>query len=320
MHLASATSFPFCRRSELLTSTSVSTATRSGLVCLVGAGLLAGTGGLLGTLLHRATGLSPVSVATCRLAVGGLLLIAVLAVTRRPWPRDIVAWRRIGAVAVLSAVVQASFFGAVAASSVSLATLITIGMSPVVVALLEQLTGRRVLDRRRAVTIGIALFGLVLLVGAPRNHAGAGGIFAGAAMALVSACAFATMTVISARPVPGLDAITTTGFGITGGAVLLIPAAAISGLTFSPTTHSIVLVVALGLMPSAVASTLYFRGLSRSGAGTAAVLALLEPLTGATLAAAMLGERLTSTGLVGAALLTVALVRTSVQPRTGGAV
>ncbi|MFX0573422.1 DMT family transporter [Nocardia nepalensis] len=318
VHLASATPDPFLSQErELFMSTSVSMPGRAGLVCLIGAGLLAGSGGLLGTLLHRATGLSPVSVATCRLAVGGLSLIAVLTVTRRPWPRDIVAWRRIGAVGVLSATVQASFFGAVAASSVSLATLITIGMAPVVVALLEQLTGRWVLDRRRGATIGIALLGLILLVGAPSDHSAAGGIFAGAAMALVSACAFATVTVISARPVPGLDAMTTTGFGLGCGAVLLTPLAAISGLTFAPTPYSIVLVVALGLIPTAVASTLYFRGLSQAGAGTAAVLALLEPLTGAVLAAAMLGERLTSSGLLGAVLLTAALVRTSVQSRTG---
>ncbi|WP_040685677.1 DMT family transporter [Nocardia vinacea] len=292
-------------------STAISTVSRFGLFCLVGAGLSAGTGGLLGILLLRATGLSPVSVAACRLAVGGLLLIALLTVTRRPLPRNTSAWRRIGVVAVLVAIIQASYFGAVAASSVSLATLITLGMSPVVVSLLEHLTGRRILDRRRAATIGIAVSGVILLVGAPADD----GIFAGAAMALVSACAFATLTLISARPVPGLDVITTTGFAVTGGAVLLTPLAAISGLTFHPTPHSVVLVIVFGLISTAVAYTLYLRGLSEVGAGTAAVLALLEPLTSAILAAAILGERLTPTGLVGAALLTTALVHTSLQSR-----
>ncbi|MFI6368653.1 DMT family transporter [Nocardia sp. NPDC050630] len=295
-------------------STSLSTVNRFGLVCLVGAGLSAGTGGLVGTLLHRATGLSPVSVAACRLAVGGLLLIALLTVTRRPLPRNTSAWRRIGAVAVLVAIIQASYFGAVAASSVSLATLITLGMSPVVVSLVEYLTGRRVLDRRHAATIGIAVFGVILLVGAPADYAAAGAIFAGAAMALVSAGAFATVTLISARPVPGLDAITTTGFAVTGGAVLLTPLAAISGLTFDPTAHSVALVIVFGLISTAMAYTLYFRGLADVGPGTAAVLALLEPLTGAILAAAILGERLSPAGLLGAVLLTAALVHTGVQP------
>ncbi|MGO4613968.1 DMT family transporter [Nocardia sp. 2YAB30] len=297
-------------------STSVSTADRSGLVYLVGAGMLWGTGGLLGTLLNRATGLSPVSVATCRLAVGGLLLVALLATMRRPWPRNLSAWRRVGAVAVLAAIFQAAYFGAVAASSVSLATLITIGMSPVVVAMLEHLTGRHMVDRRRAVTIGIALCGLALLVGVPSGGVGAGGLLAGAGFASAAAAAFATVTVINGVPVPGLDAMTTTGLGFTGGALLLAPLAAHSGLAFDPTAASIALVLVLGLVPTALAYTLYFRGLSNAGPGIAAVLALLEPLTGAALAAGVLGERLTASGLAGAALLVVALLLAATSSRS----
>ncbi|MEU2176593.1 EamA family transporter [Nocardia sp. NPDC019219] len=297
-------------------SSSVSSAARSGVVHLVGAGFLWGTGGLLGTLVHRATGLPPVSVATCRLAVGGLLLVVLLVGTRRPWPRDPSAWRRIGAVAVLAAVFQAAYFGAVAASSVSLATLITIGVSPVVVAGLEHVTGRQAVDRRRAVTIGIALGGLALLVGAPTGRAGAGALLVGAALAAVAAVAFATVTVLNAAPVPGLDAMTTTGLGFTGGAVLLVPLAALGGLTFDPTPAGLALVLMLGLAPTAVAYTLYFRGLAEAGPGIAAVLALLEPLTGAALAAVVLGERLTAPGLIGAALLIVALLLAATAART----
>ncbi|MFB8275047.1 EamA family transporter [Nocardia colli] len=298
-------------------SISLSTTGRSGLVYLVGAGMLWGTGGLLGTLLGRATGLSPIAVATCRLAVGGLLLVALLAATRRPWPRNLVAWRRIGAVAVLAATFQACYFGAVAASSVSVATLITIGASPVVVALLEQFTGRRAVDRRRAATIGLALSGLALLIGVPSDDVGSTGLLAGAALAVAAAAAFATVTVISSQPVEGLDPMTTTGLGFTGGAALLTPLAVTTGITFTPTPGSLALLAALGLVPTAIAYTLYFRGLPDAGPGTAAILALLEPLTGALLAAIVLGERLTPLGLLGAALLTVALILTSNQSRTG---
>ncbi|MFE7742780.1 DMT family transporter [Nocardia sp. NPDC057455] len=296
----------------------MSSSARSGLVYLVGAGILWGTGGLLGALVHRATGLSPVAVATCRLAVGGLLILVLLAGTRRPWPREPLAWRRIGAVAVLAAAFQAAYFGAVAASSVSLATLITIGMSPVVVAGLEHVTGRQAVDRRRAATIGISLCGLALLVGAPSGGADAGGLLVGAAFAAVAATAFATVTVLNAAPVPGLDAMTTTGLGFTGGALLLAPLAATSGLAFDPAPGSIALVLVLGLAPTAVAYTLYFRGLSDADPGIAAVLALLEPLTGAVLAAIVLGERLTAAGLAGAALLIVALLLAATAARSAG--
>jgi drug/metabolite transporter, DME family len=55
--------------------------------------------------------------------------------------------------------------------------------------------------------------------------------------------------------------------------------------------------------PWRVAYTLYFRGLRTAAASTAARLALLEPLTGAILAALLPGDRLGTTGIAGAAIL-----------------
>jgi drug/metabolite transporter (DMT)-like permease len=69
---------------------------------LVAAGVLLGTGGFLGTLLARATGLTPTAVAVYRLGVGGLVLIAVLAAVRRPLPRGRQAIRRLLAVGALA--------------------------------------------------------------------------------------------------------------------------------------------------------------------------------------------------------------------------
>jgi drug/metabolite transporter, DME family len=59
-----------------------------------------------------------------------------------------------------------------------------------------------------------------------------------------------------------------------------------------------------------VAYTLYFRGLRTAAASTAALLTLLEPLTGAILAAFVLGERLSVTGMAGAASLVAAVIVT----------
>src|SRR6476469_8184525 len=98
----------------------------SGLVFLVAAGLLWGTGGLLGTLLANATGLGPAAVAVYRIGIGGLLLIGVLAATRRPVPRGGAVVRRLVAVGALAAMFQACYFTAVSLTSVSSATLVTI--------------------------------------------------------------------------------------------------------------------------------------------------------------------------------------------------
>jgi len=64
------------------------------------------------------------------------------------------------------------------------------------------------------------------------------------------------------------------------------------------------------VVPTALAYAASFRGLHRAVApGTAAVLALLEPLTAAVLAAAVLGERLGALGITGALVLAVAVLR-----------
>ena len=58
----------------------------TGLLYLVMSGLLWGTGGLTGSLLARATGLSAIAIAACRLTAGGVLIVVFLTVTRRRWP------------------------------------------------------------------------------------------------------------------------------------------------------------------------------------------------------------------------------------------
>jgi DME family drug/metabolite transporter len=65
--------------------------------------------------------------------------------------------------------------------------------------------------------------------------------------------------------------------------------------------------VALGAAPTAVAYTSYFRALRSVSATTAALVTVLEPLTGTVLAAVLLRERLGWAGTVGAMLLGAAV-------------
>ncbi len=195
----------------------------SGVSFLVLAGVLWGTGGLLGSLFGAAAGLSPLAVATYRLGVGGLLIVGYLLVSGSALPRSGAAWRRIAATGLLAALFQASYFTAVSLTSVSLATLVTIGSSPVLVLLVR----RRHAGRRQLAAVALALLGLALLVGLPADGPaapGAGAVLAGSAFALLAAAGFSVMTLLAARPVPGLDEATTTGLGFTIGGALLLPA------------------------------------------------------------------------------------------------
>ncbi|MGN9889787.1 DMT family transporter [Micromonospora sp. L31] len=260
-------------------------------------------------MLALETGLSPLAVAAYRLAIGGTLIVVPLVLIRRPLPRGRHAWTRITVLGMLAAVFQACFFASVSLTTVSVATLLTIGASPVLVLIAEWITGRRRISVPILAAVALAVTGLALLVGTPSSGHSISGVLAGAALALLSAGGFATMTFVSARPVPGLDDLAATGFGFTIGAATLAPLAAeTSGMSFTPGWASIGLLLLLGTAPTAVAYTLYFRGLRTTSAGTAALMALLEPLVGTVLATWILGDRLSPTGLIGAGLLTTAIL------------
>jgi DME family drug/metabolite transporter len=342
----------------------------SGLAFLVLAGTLWGTGGLTGSLLAHHTGLSSAAVATYRLGTGGLLLVLFLLLTGRRLPRGRRAWTRITVLGLLAAAFQASYFASVARVSVSLATLLTIGASPVLVVLTETVTARRRTtasprrgdavdtglrspalaiagnaaathqadthhpeaddnqdtagtpagrraDTKAPATVAVAVLGLALLVGVPSGGRSAAAMLAGGVFALLAAAGFATMTLIGARPVDDLDDLAATGLGFTLGSAALAPlAAAGPGLTFTPTPAALALLLLLGAGPTAIAYAAYFRGLRTASPGTAALMALLEPLVGTVLSVLILGDRLSPAGLAGAALLMAALFLTARRSRS----
>jgi DME family drug/metabolite transporter len=287
----------------------------AGLHYLVISGLLWGTGGLTGSLLGRTAGLSALSVAAFRLTAGGVLIVVFLTVTGRRWPAGRAAWIRITAIGLLAAFYQSCYFTAVSLTSVPLATLVTIGTAPVIVLGVDRLIGRRT-GRFAVATTGLAVTGLGLLVGLPSGFRETA-VLASAGMAVLAAAGFAAVTLTGSRPVPGLDDLTVTGFGFTIGGLALMPLAQLTGgIGFRPGPAAIGLLVALGTGPTALAYTLYFRGLRSAAASTAALLTLIEPLTGAILAAVLLGERLSATGIAGAAILAMAVILT-VQANRG---
>ncbi len=165
------------------------------------------------------------------------------------------------------------------------------------------------------------MLGLGLLVGLPADGPGApatGAVLAGSALAVLAAAGFTAMSMLAARPVPGLDDVTTTGLSFTLGGALLAPLAAVtSGLGFAPGAGAVALLVALGLVPTAVAYTCYFRGLRAASVGVGVLMALLEPLTAAVLSAVLLGDRLGAAGIAGGVLLGAALVLTARGGRSG---
>ena len=178
-------------------------------------------------------------------------MVGCLTLSGRRWPAGRAAWARIAVNGLLSALFQGCYFAAISLTSVSLATLITIGGTPVIVAIVEQARGRRALGRAGAVTMAMALAGLGLLVGLPGGGLSETAVLAGAGMALLSAAGFAAVTLFGTSLVTGLDSLTLNGYGFSLGGLMLVPLAVVfgGGLGLRPGLASAGLLAALGDRP-----------------------------------------------------------------------
>jgi drug/metabolite transporter, DME family len=273
---------------------------------LVIAGVLWGTGGLAGSSLQNLAGLHPLVVAAYRLLIGGVLATVALAAQLRQLPRTRAVARRLVAAGGLLALFQASYFGGVSLTSVSLATLVTIGSSPVIIAVVTAIRDRRMPSGRTGLCIVLALAGLGLLAGTPSTRAFWDTIL-GITLCLVAAGGFATFTLINRNAVPGLSAGSTVSLGLLIGGVLLLPAAVPLGMSLPLTPEVLGTAAFLGLVPTAVAYGSYLFALRQANPVAAALAAVLEPLTATVLSVLLFDERLSTVGMAGAVLLGIAL-------------
>jgi DME family drug/metabolite transporter len=151
--------------------------------------------------------------------------------------------------------------------------------------------------------------GLALLIGAPAGGGSLGASIGAAGLAAVSGAAFAGFTLLGRRPLIDVSEPDVVGYGfLTGGLALALGTAPFASLRFAVTAHNVGLLALIATVPTALAYSLFFRGLRGATASTATVVALLEPLTATVLAIALFGDRLTVLGACGAALLLVSVL------------
>jgi DME family drug/metabolite transporter len=199
---------------------------------------------------------------------------------------------------------QTAYFVAVDLAGLALATIVTIGAGPVLVAVGARFARIEKLDGGRLAAAFVALLGLVLLVGSPAAGGPAG--LLGFGVALLSAAAYAAVTLLSRRGT-GLPRYDTAlgGFGV--GALVSAPLAWTAGVvpTVSPggLPETLGLLLYLVVVPTALAYALFFAGLAVVRATTASVVALVEPVTAAGLGVGLFGERLTAPAVLGGTLL-----------------
>ncbi|MFF5188503.1 DMT family transporter [Streptomyces sp. NPDC000345] len=279
------------------------------LLCLIVAGAAWGTAGAAASLVFRASDLGAVALSFWRCAAGLVLLLAARLLRPRPrtTPQSGPPHRRFlrtGVTGVGLAVFQTAYFAAVAATGLAVATVVTLGAGPVLIALGARLFLGERLGGAGALAVGGALAGLAVL------SLGEGGTAvdpAGMLLALLSAAGYSAMTLLTRYwgRGSGADVSSTTvgAFAVT--ALCLLPFAAAEGLVphSAEPVRVLALLAYIAAVPTALAYALYFAGAAVVRSATVSVIMLLEPVSAAVLAVALLDEPLTAPTLAGTLLM-----------------
>ena len=267
-------------------------------------------------------GSTPMTVGASRILIGGGILAAMALASggfRGRWPLGQVAIAGAGV-----AIYQLAFFQAVADTGVAVGAIVAIGSGPVFAGILERILdgawpGRTWLAATALATTGVAVLSLASASDASLSARGIG-------LALVSGLGYATYTVVAKRLLRlGHEPVAVMGASFGVGAVLLLPVLLLGDTAWLHTPDGLALALYLGIVPTALAYSLFARGLQSLDASEVTTLVLAEPLTATVLGVVVLGERVGAGGVVGgllvlAGLAVLALPRRGVgQPASEGA-
>lgn len=294
----------------------MSGSSRLGLLQVCSAGILWGTGGLVVTVLHERDGLGAMTTSAWRMLIAAVALIAYvslshrLAAVRAVWrTRPVLA----AAVGCGTAAYQGLYFVSVLAVGVSVSTVVSLGLAPLLAAAWEHARAGTRPDRRELVVLAAALVGLVLI--SLTAHEGGGPLdrpVLGLVLAVVAGATYAATTVAGHGLAQEVDPVALTTCATMAGAVVLAPFLLVAAATSSPVVTSrpggVALLAYLGVATMALSYGLLYAGLRTTSGSAATVATLVEPLSAAALAVLLLGERLSPLAVLGGLLILAAVV------------
>ncbi len=276
-------------------------------------------GGTFSVIKIAVESVGPVSVAAGRIAVAAaiLYLAARAAGARLPTVTTIAGrrtWLHFLAVGMLGNGIPFTLisWGETRVSS-SLAAIL-IGVMPVFTAALAKLSGVEArIGARRIIGIALGLAALTVLMGPAVLGEIGGGAAAAQFAVTVAAASYAATAVYAKKLSLTVPTLTLAAGTMIACALVMVPAA----LLWEPPWHahpsadSLAAVVALGVLPTALAAIIYFRLLVSAGPTFASMINFLIPAIGTVTGVAWLGEALDTSEAAALALIlaAVALVR-----------
>ena len=255
----------------------------------------------------------PGALALGRLLAGSLVLGAVWLARGEGWPPR-AAWPGIACAGVLwfGVYMVALNWGERHVDAGTAAMIINIG--PVVIAVLGGWLLREGFPRRLLAGLAVSFAGAAVV--AVSESGGSGGSLLGVGMCLLAAVSYAIAVVGQKPALRHASALQVTTFGCFAGTVATLPFAAqlVSQAATAPVSATLV-VVYLGVVPTALAFTTWAYALNRTTAGKLGVTTYIVPVLVVLMSWAFLGETPRPLAYLGGVLCLVGVAISRRRPR-----
>jgi DME family drug/metabolite transporter len=281
----------------------------TGFLLLILTGLIWGTIGICGRLVFDRTELDAVEVSWVRtlFAAPFCLAVGLRMMGRGLFKLPLADFVRIVLISATIFLYQFLYLVGVDAIGVTVATLISLCASPVLVALASvALFGEQPSTAVIASLVG-AVGGTALLALGQGGDDGSGSLWVGIAASLASAVGIAVYALGSQSILKRYSPIVPLALGFPVTLVLFAPVMQGGHVNADIPISAWLLLIYLGVGTQGVAYLMFQRGLQTEGATVASIITLVEPVVTAILAWIMFDERLGLVGLLGAGMLIGAL-------------
>jgi drug/metabolite transporter (DMT)-like permease len=261
----------------------------------------------------------PVTLIAARTLIAGTILVAILQLRGLKLPADRQTWKRFLFQACLNSVVPFTLIAwAEQTTDAGLATILN-STSPIFAFLLTALiTRHEAVTSRKLFGVAAGLIGTCLIVGV--EALGGFGHELWAQLAIIAATICYAGAAIFGKNFKGLDPMTPAAGSLICGAVILIPVSVIIDhpWTLTPSTVSVLALLALSAFSTALAFVIYFRLVQTLGSvGTTAQAYLRVPI-GVAIGVLFLEEALSTTAWTGLACVVAGVIAMTLPVRKLG--
>ena len=249
--------------------------------------------------------LSSSEIALLRGLIGSLFLMTVMFMMKKKISWSVVKVNAL--VLLLSSIALGGnwifFFQAYKHTTVANAAL-SYYFAPVIVLLLSPLVLKEKLSTKKVICIGVAMFGMVLIIGNGGLSTSGLDDLIGIGYGLMAAVFYASLMLLN-KFIKNMDGLVTTVIQLGTATVLLVPYVLFTegfGI-LEVSSSSIPSILILGIVHTGIGFLLFFSGMQKIKGQSIATLSYADPITSLVISALILQEQMTVVQMLGGALL-----------------